>query len=133
MLTRVELAHLGVVLALVVSAGCVAGTPTAANEGGDFGRIETPSQCSGDEPRPDFDLPNGSIPSRADEFELSSNESTVSHGESISFSLTNVADERRYTGVKAMYALQQRRAGAWQTVNRFRVVVPGERNRVLKG
>lgn len=93
--------------------------PATGTPAGDE-RVATPPSCSGPGERPGFDLPAGTVPSAGGGFELAASADAVALGERISFSLANVAEERRYTGTRPKYALQRRVAGEWETVTRFR-------------
>lgn len=128
-----------VVLGLAVATGCLAveeieggsdlvgstATSAAPSSGTQAGvghpaAARTASSCDGDEERPDFDLPNGTLPSAAGGFSLAADPESVSGGDRVTFALTNVAGDRRHTGTAKMYAIQRRVRGDWVTVTRFR-------------
>lgn len=107
-------------LAVILGAGCIGGTPQSDAATPTPDTFESPAACTGNETSPEFDLPDGPLPERAGGFELTVNESSVTHGEPVTFTLRNVAVERRYTGTKAKYILQQRTEGGWETVTLLR-------------
>lgn len=107
-------------LSVTLLAGCIGGfgpSSTATATGEPF---VPPEECTGDETVPGFELGSGALPERSDGFALSVNDSTVDRGDPVGFSLTNVADERRYTGTKAKYLLQRRVDDGWETVTLLR-------------
>lgn len=105
-------------MTLVVVSGCLSAGSGPGDGTAEPTTVGTPPECTGSETTPDFNF-SADLPSKASGFELTVSERTVNRGESISFELTNVANERQVTGVDDRYALQRRVAGGWQTVTLF--------------
>lgn len=105
------------VLTLFALAGCLGNGAVPATGVGDPGPTELP-HCSGTETIPAIGAAD-ELPISADGFELTASESTVERGETVTFELTNVADERQTTGTRHRYALQRRVGRAWATVTQF--------------
>lgn len=104
-------------LALLALAGCLGSGAVPAAGAGEPGSTEL-AHCSGNETTPGLEAA-GDIPASADGFELRSSAKRVERGETVTFELTNVADERQTTGTRHRYALQRRVGRAWATVTQF--------------
>jgi hypothetical protein len=112
---------------LVLTAGCFGGVlPFDGDQATPGDRTPTPDEtgpCSVSGRAADLgDSLPATLPSRTGGFELTANKSSVRRAEGIGFSLTNTANEPRYTAEKHQYVVQYYSLDGWETIAFGRVL-----------
>lgn len=108
---------------LVLVVGCLQAAPAANERPQDLSDPPPVEPCPDGVDRLSVGVDDGALPSENAAFRLTASDEVVRRGETVEFSLRNVADERRHTGTQALYLLQRRGPDGWRTV----LGVPPER------
>lgn len=104
-----------IVVAMTLTRGCLGAGGTPSSTPSPAG-ADTTEACSNDMQRLDADVRTGELPEQDADFEITTNRTQVSTGETITVHIRTVADAPRGTGTEQRFVLQRQVDGEWTTV-----------------